>query len=88
MGGGAFVRAWRPPEYSGSPHIFVAKLVHGQVYCSKRPPANLLPYQVLIDAVLGGAVILAVAVLGPRIERFLRSSDLNVYMHSTAGRAP
>jgi hypothetical protein len=42
------------------------------MHCSKRAPANLLLDQVLVDAVLGGPVILAVAVLGARVERFLR----------------
>jgi hypothetical protein len=43
---------------------------------AKRPPANLLAHQVLVDAVLGGAVIFAVAVLGARIEGFLGPSVL------------
>jgi hypothetical protein len=55
-------------------HIFLAILVNGQVNCAKRPAANLLSHQVLVDAVLGSAVILAVTVLGTRIERFLSSS--------------
>jgi hypothetical protein len=54
------------------PHIFLAILVHSEMHCSKRAPANLLLDQVLVDAVLGGPVILAVAVLGARVERFLR----------------
>jgi hypothetical protein len=53
------------------PHIFLPVLVHSQMHCAKRPPSNLLLYQVLVDAVLGGAIILAVAVLGPGIEGFL-----------------
>jgi hypothetical protein len=56
------------------PHIFFAILVHGQMHCSKRSPPNLLLYQVLVDAVLGGAIILTVAVLGPRVECFLRAN--------------
>ena len=53
------------------PHIFLAILIHGEVDSPKRPPADLLLDEILVDAVLCGAVILAVAVLGPRIERFL-----------------
>lgn len=55
-------------------HIFLAILVHGEMHRAKRPPANLLLHQILVDAVLGRAIIFAVAVLGPRIERFLRLS--------------
>jgi hypothetical protein len=45
------------------PHIFIAILVLGEVHRAKRPPANLLLHEILVDAVLGGAIILAVAVL-------------------------
>jgi hypothetical protein len=38
---------------------------------AKRAPPNLLLHQILVDAVLGGAVILAVTVLRARIQRFL-----------------
>ena len=53
------------------PHIFLAILVHGQMHCTERPASYLLLYKILVDAVLCGAVIFAVAVLGPRIERLL-----------------
>lgn len=53
------------------PHIFLAILVYGEVDRSKRAAANLLLDQVLVDAMLGAAVIFAVAVLGARIEGFL-----------------
>jgi len=53
------------------PHIFLSVLVHGEVDSSKRSPPYLLLDQVLVDAVLGGPIILAVAVFGTRIERFL-----------------
>ena len=53
------------------PHIFLAILVDGKMHGSKRPAADLLLHQILVDAVLGSAVVLAVAVLGPCIERFL-----------------
>ena len=56
---------------SGIPHIFLAILVDGQVDGAEGAAADLLLDQVLVDAVLGGAVILAVAVLGARVERFL-----------------
>jgi hypothetical protein len=46
-------------------------LVYGEMDCSKRAATNLLFYQILVDAMLGAAVIFAVAVLGPRIEGFL-----------------
>jgi hypothetical protein len=51
----------------------VAILVDGEVDGAKGAAANLLLDQVLVDAVLGGAVILAVAVLGAGIEGFLRA---------------
>lgn len=54
------------------PHIFVAILVDGEVHGAKGAAADLLADQVLVDAVLGGAIILAVAVLGAGIERLLR----------------
>jgi uncharacterized protein YfaQ (DUF2300 family) len=53
------------------PHIFVAVLVHSQMHSSKGTPPNLLLDEVLVDAVLSGSVIHAVAILGARIERFL-----------------
>ena len=49
----------------------MAILVDGKMHGSKRPAADLLLHQILVDAVLGSAVVLAVAVLGPCIERFL-----------------
>ncbi len=52
--------------------ILVAILVDGEVDGTKRATANLLLDQVLVDTVLSGAVILAVAVLGAGIEGFLR----------------
>jgi hypothetical protein len=55
------------------PHIFLAVLVHGEVDGAKRAAAYLLPDEVLVDAVLGGAVVLRVAVLGARVEGFLSS---------------
>jgi hypothetical protein len=42
------------------------------MYCPERPAANLLLHQILVDAMFGGAIILAVAVLGSCIERFLQ----------------
>lgn len=51
--------------------ILQAILVDGEVDGAERASPNLLLDQVLIDAVLGGAVIFAVAVLGARIEGFL-----------------
>lgn len=55
------------------PHIFVAILVCSEMDSAEGPPTDLLLDQILIDTVLGAAVILAVTVLGPRIERFLGS---------------
>jgi len=54
--------------------ILLAILVDGEVDSAERAAANLLLDQVLVDAVLGAAVILAVAVLGAGIERFLAQS--------------
>jgi hypothetical protein len=51
--------------------ILLAVLVDCEVDGAEGTPANLLLDQILVDAVLGGAVILAVAVLGARIEGFL-----------------
>ena len=53
------------------PHIFFAVLIDCQMYSSKGTPPNLLLNKVLVNAVLGGSVILAVAVLGAGIEGFL-----------------
>lgn len=60
--------------------IFLAILVDSQVDSAEGAAADLLLDQILVDAVLGGAVILAVAVLGARVERFF---DL-----SCGGRCP
>jgi hypothetical protein len=65
---------------SWCPHIFLTVLVDGEVDSSKGAATNLLLDQVLVDAVLGAAVILAVAVLGARIERFLRPVRLSTGM--------
>jgi hypothetical protein len=58
-------------EKGRSTYIFVAILVNGQVYCAKRAPPNLVFDEVLVDAVLGGAVVFAVAVFGFGVERLL-----------------
>ena len=65
---GAFAQARLGELFDG---ILLAILVDGEVDCAKGAPSNLLLDQVLVDAVLGGAVIFAVAVLGARIEGFL-----------------
>ena len=65
---GAFAQARLGELFDG---IFLAILVDGEVDCAERASSNLLLDQVLVDAVLGGAVIFAVAVLGARIEGFL-----------------
>jgi hypothetical protein len=44
-------------------HIFLAILVFGEVDCTKGPTTDLLFYQILVDTMLGAAVIFAVAVL-------------------------
>jgi hypothetical protein len=41
----------------------MAILVHGEMDGAEGPAANLLFHQILVDAVLCGAVIFAVAVL-------------------------
>jgi len=63
---------------SGIPHIFLAVLIDSQVDSAEGAAADLLLDQVLVDAVLGGAVILAVAVLGARVERFLLGHQQHV----------
>lgn len=65
---GAFAKARLGELLDG---VLLAILVDSEVDGAERAAANLLLDQVLVDAVLGGAVILAVAVLGARIERFL-----------------
>lgn len=67
---GTFAQARLGELFDG---ILLAILVDGEVDCAKGAAPNLLLDQVLVDAVLGGAVIFAVAVLGARIERFLQS---------------
>jgi hypothetical protein len=54
--------------------IFIAILVYGQMDGAKRAPAYFLFDYVLVDAVLGSAVILAGCVFGPSIEGFLQSA--------------
>jgi hypothetical protein len=46
-----------------SSHIFLPILVHGKVNGSERASAYLLFHQILVDSMLGGSVIFAVAVL-------------------------
>ena len=57
--------------YPEEPHIFLPVLVYRAIYCAKGSAPNLLLDKVLVDAMLGDAVIFAVAVLGSRIEGFL-----------------
>ena len=47
-------------------------LIHCQVDGAKGASPNLLINYVLVDAVLGGAIVFAVAVLGSRVQRLLR----------------
>ena len=68
VGLGAFAQARLGELLDG---VLLAILVDGEVDGAKGATANLLLDQVLVDAVLGGAVIFAVAVLGARIEGFL-----------------
>ena len=56
-------------------HIFIVILVDSQMYRAKRSPSNLLLYQILVDSVLCGAVVFAVAVLGAGIEGGLQASS-------------
>ena len=56
----------------------MAILVDSQVDSAEGAAADLLLDQVLVDAVLGGAVILAVAILGARVERFLLGHQQHV----------
>ena len=68
VGLGAFAQARLGELLDG---VFLAILVDGEVDGAKGAAANLLLDQVLVDAVLGGAVIFAVAVLGAGIAGFL-----------------
>lgn len=53
-------------------YVFVSILVDGQVYCTKRSAPDLVFDEVLVDAVLCGAVIFAVAVFRLCIECLLQ----------------
>lgn len=66
--------------------VLLAILVDGEVDGAKGAAANLLLDQVLVDAVLGAAVIFAVAVLGAGIEGFLARSATG--LAAAAGTAP
>lgn len=68
VGLGAFAQARLGELLDG---VLLAILVDGEVDGAKGATANLLLDQVLVDAVLGGAVVFAVAVLGAGIEGFL-----------------
>jgi hypothetical protein len=48
-------------------------LVDGKMHGAKRPPANLLLDDVLVDPMLPLPVIRAIRVLGSRIKRFLEA---------------
>jgi hypothetical protein len=50
---------------------FISELVNCQVDEAKGASTNLLFDEVLVDPVLGSAIILAVAVLGSRIQSLL-----------------
>ena len=49
-------------------YIFVTILVHRKMYSSERPSSNLLFDNVLIDSVLGCAVISTADIFGTSIE--------------------
>jgi hypothetical protein len=68
---GAFAQTRLGELFDG---ILLAVLVDGEVDSAEGATANLLLDQVLVDAVLGAAVIFAVAVLGAGIEGFLGRS--------------
>ncbi len=52
-------------------HIFTAILIHRHMNSPKRAPPNFLLDQVLVDAMLGNTIVLAVGILGAGIESFL-----------------
>lgn len=88
VGLGAFAQARLGELLDG---VLLAILVDGEVDGAKGAAADLLLDQVLVDAVLGGAVILAVAVLGARIEGFLAgsmSTQCPHNVHTTSTQAP
>lgn len=60
----------RSPDWEA--HIFMAILVHRQMYGAKGAAPNLLLDYVLVDAMLCRTVVLAVAVFGARVEGLLQ----------------
>lgn len=56
----------------GGSHIFGAILVHGKMDGTKRSPTNLLLYDVLIDAMDSGAIVITATVMRAGIEGFLK----------------
>ena len=58
-------------EWVASSYKFLSVLVHCQMHSTKQAPSNLMFHNVLIDAMLSLSIILAVCILGMRIESFL-----------------
>lgn len=59
-------------------YIFVSILVDCHVNGAKRAPPDLLIDYVLVDAMLGCAIVFAVAVFGARVQRLLRCGNVRV----------
>ena len=53
-------------------YVFFSILVDSQMNCAERTPANFLLDNVLVDSMLSGPIVLAIAIFGPGIQRFLQ----------------
>lgn len=60
-------------------HIFIAKLVRGEVDSSERSATNLLLDYILIDTMLGGTIILAGGIFGAGVQCFLAVWSVRVH---------
>lgn len=52
----------------------------------ERSPSNLLPNHILVDTMLGRAIILAGRILGAGVQRFLMSATRSVWVRHEALR--
>lgn len=60
-------------------HIFIAKLVRGEVNSSEGPPTNLLSDYILVDTMLGGTIVLAGGIFGAGVQCFLAVWSVGIH---------
>lgn len=74
-----------PAEYIS--HKFIPILIHGEMNSAKTPSTDLLLDDILINAMDGSAIIVAAAIVRPRIQSLLDALGSRGGSFMVAGRA-